>query len=193
MKSKEVEIIKLLIENREKELSINQIAKLLKKDYKNVHNIVTRLYKMQLIKLESFGKSYRVILINKIHPLIYEAEYLRKQEMLRNKNLAVMYDSLKDLHSKLYILLIFGSYAKKTQTKHSDIDLMFIIPDESEEKLEKEIGNAIDIIPLKIHVNIFKESDFMAMKNSKDVTVGSEAIMKNTILHGVEAYYEMMQ
>ena len=192
MKSKDVEIIKLLMENRDKELSINQIATLLKKDYKNAHNIVSRLSKMQLIKLQPFGKSYRVLLLNKAHPMIFEAEYLRRNELLKHKDIAVMYDSFKGLHSKLFILLVFGSYAKRAQTKHSDIDLLFIVSDDAEENMEKEIQNIAGTLPLKIHINIFKESDFKAMKNSKEVTVGSEAIKSNVILHGIEPYYEMV-
>ncbi len=193
MKSKEVDVLKLLIENKEKELSINQIAKLLKKDYKNTHNIVTRLSKMQLIKLEPFGKSYRITMFNKPHPLIYESEYLRRQELLKNKDIAVMHDSFNSLYSKLYVLLVFGSYAKNTQTKHSDIDLMFIVPDMAEETMEKGIKNITGILPLKVHINVFKESDFIAMRNSKKVTVGSEAIMKNIVLHGIESYYELVK
>ena len=193
MRNKDVEVIRLLIENKDKELSINQIARLLRKDYKNAHNIVTRLSKAQLVKLQPFGRSHRVTLLDKPHPLVFEAEYLRKNELLKNKAIAVMQDSLKGLHSRLYILLVFGSYAKKAQTRHSDIDLMFIIPDAAEEKMEKEIQNIIDILPLKIHINIFKETDFNAMKNSKEITVGSEAIKNNVILHGIEPYYEMLQ
>ena len=193
MKSKDIEVIRLLLENREKELSINQIAKLLKKDYKNTHNIVTRLSKASLVKLQPFGKSHRVTLIDKTHPLLFEAECLRRDELLKNKDIAVMDDSFKGLHSKLYVLLVFGSYAKKTQTKHSDIDLLFIVPDTAEEKMEKEIQTIAGTLPLEMHINIFKETDFTAMKNSKEVTVGSEAIKNNIILHGIEPYYEMIR
>ncbi len=193
MKSKEVEIIRLLIENKTRELSINQIAKLLKKDYKNAHNIVTRLSKMKLVELQLFGRSYKVSLINKMHPLIYEAEYIRRDSILKDKNIAVMCDSFKRMRSKMFVLLLFGSYARRTQTKQSDIDLLFIIPDEAEDKMEKMIHNIAGTLPLDIHANIFKESDFMAMKNSKEVTVGSEAINNNIILHGIEQYYGLIQ
>ncbi len=193
MKSKDIEVIRLLLENREKELSINQIAKLLKKDYKNAHNIVTRLSKASSVRLQPFGKSHRVTLIDKAHPLLFEAECLRRDELLKNKDIAVMDDSFKGLHSRLYILLVFGSYAKKTQTRHSDIDLLFIVPDTAEEKMEKEIQTIAGTLPLEMHINIFKETDFTAMKNSKEVTVGSEAIKNNIILHGIEPYYEMIR
>jgi len=193
MKRKDVEVLRLLIENKENELSINQVAKLLKKDYRNAHNIVTRLSRMQLVRLQSFGRSYKVSLVSKIHPLLFEAEYLRRSDILRNKDIAVMYDSFKGMKSKLFVLLLFGSHAKKTQTKYSDIDLLFIVPDESEDKMEKAIQNIAGTLPLEIHMNIFKESDFKAMKNSKEITVGSEAINNNVILCGIEPYYEMIQ
>jgi len=193
MRGLEVSVVKIILENKDEELSISHIAKLLKKDYKNTHNMTSRLSRLKLIKLQPFGRSHRVALLSEMHPLIFEAEYLRRNELLRNKNIAVMNDSFKALHSKLYILLLFGSYAKKTQTKQSDIDLLFIIPDASEEKIEKEIQTIADTLPLKIHVNIFKESDFKAMKDSRTATVGSEAIKNNIILHGIESYYELLQ
>ncbi|MBI3051628.1 nucleotidyltransferase domain-containing protein [Candidatus Woesearchaeota archaeon] len=192
MKGKEVEVVRFLIEHRENELSISQIARLMRKDYKNAHNIVTRLSKARLVNLQPFGTSNRVTLINKIHPLIFEAEYIRRDELLKNKDLAVMRDSFRNLHSNLFIMLVFGSYAKRTQTKHSDIDIMFIIPDAAE-AMEKEIHNIACTLPLKIHLNIFTESDFIAMKNSKEATVGSEAIKNNVILNGIEPYYGLIQ
>lgn len=193
MRNSDVEVIRLLIENREAELSINKIAGLLKKDYKNIHTIVRRLSKMSAVTLQPFGKSHRVTLNDKPHPLIIEAEYLRRHELLKNKNVAVLYDSFRGLRSAAYILLVFGSYAKKKQTKQSDIDLLFVVPDAAEEEMEKEINNIARTLPLKLHIAIFKETDFIAMKNSKETTVGSEAIKNNIILHGIELYYEMIQ
>lgn len=193
MKSKETQIIRLLLDNKDKDLNINQIAKLLNKDYKNAHNIVSRLSKVPIVSLEPFGKSYKVQLLNKVHPLIYEAEYLRREELLKNKNIAIMYDSFKNIRSKLFVLLLFGGYAKKTQTKHSDIDLLFIIPDVAEQPMEREIQNITRTLPLKIHLHIFNETDFIAMKKSKEITVGSEAINHNIILHGIESFYELIQ
>lgn len=193
MKGKETGILKLLMESRGKELSISQIAKNMNKDYKNTHNIVGRLAKMKIVEIQPFGKSHRIVLNNEANPLIFKAEYERRAELLKNKDMAVMLDSFKALRSKFYILLVFGSHAKKTSTKHSDIDLMFIVPDEGEGKMEKEIQGIADTIPLKLHVNVFRESDFMAMRDSRQATVGLEAINSNIILHGIEAYYEMIQ
>ncbi len=70
---KEITIIKILLENKTKELNISQISKLIKMDYKNVHNIIQRLNKNNILKLTPFGKSFKVEIINKIHPIIFEA------------------------------------------------------------------------------------------------------------------------
>jgi len=155
-------------------------------------NIIQRLNQKKIIELKSFGKSCKIELINQFHPIIFEAEYARREEILRNKNLNLILDYFKGLQTKLYILLLFGSYAKKTQTKESDIDLLFIVPD-NDEKFESKIINISRTIPLKLHINIFKESEFIAMKNSKKITVGQEAINNNIILYGIENYYEILK
>ncbi len=191
MKSKEVEIIKFLLENKDENLTINQIATILKKDYKNVHTIIKRLEAASFITLESFGNSYKVTLNTIMHPLLFEAEYGRRGELLKNKDISIMFDYFKKLKTKFYVLLVFGSYAKKRNNKSSDIDLMFIIPNSSESILEKEIYGIGRTIPLLLHITIFTETDFKAMIQSKAVTVGQEAMKHNVILYGIEAFYEM--
>src|SRR3989338_3825574 len=127
MRGKESTIIKFLIESKNEELNIRSISKSMKMDYKNVYSIIKRLEKGSLVKIETFGQSSRVKLNAIVHPLVFEAEFERRKEILRDKNLAVMLSSFKRaIKSKLYVLLLFGSYAKRTQTKSSDIDLIVI-------------------------------------------------------------------
>lgn len=193
MRNKDAIIIRYLIENKNEELNILKISKELRMDYKNVYSIVKRLEKELLVKLESFGQSSRVKLISQVHPLIFEAEYNRRKELLKDKNLAVMLNDFKNaLKSKCYILLIFGSYAKKTQTKNSDIDLMFIVPDGKEELFEKDVHRAARSLPLPIHYLVFSEKQFLDMNNAKESNVGQEALKNNIILYGIETYYEMI-
>ncbi len=193
MRNKDTIIIRYLIENKNKELNILKISNELRMDYKNVHSTIKRLEKELLVKLESFGQSSRVKLISQVHPLIFEAEYNRRREILKDKNLAVMLNDFKNaLKSKCYILLIFGSYAKKKQTKNSDIDLMFIVPDGKEELFEKDVHRAARSLPLPIHHLVFSEKQFLDMVNAKESNVGQEALKNNIILYGIETYYEMV-
>ena len=193
MRNKDAIIIRYLIENKNEELNILKISKELKMNYKNIYSIIKRLEKELLVKLESFGQSSRVKLISQVHPLIFEAEYSRRKELLKNKNLRVMLNDFKNtLKSKYYILLIFGSYAKKTQTKNSDIDLMFIVPDGNEELFEKNIHQTARSLPLPIHTLVFSEKQFLEMANSRESNVGQEALKNNIILYNAETYYEMI-
>lgn len=192
MRTKDTTIIKYLIEQKNEELNILRISKELRMDYKNVYSIIRRLEKESIVKLEAFGQSRRVKLISQVHPLIFEAEYNRRKEILKDKNLAVMLNDFKNaLKSKFYILLIFGSYAKKTQTRNSDIDVMVIVPDGKEELFEKWVHSAARSLPLPIHSLVFSESQFLEMIQAKQSNVGKEALKNNIILYGMETYYEM--
>lgn len=192
MRNKDAIVIRYLIEKKNEELNILNISKALRMDYKTAYSIVKRLEKESLVKLESFGQSSRVKLISRIHPFIFEAEYMRRKELLQDKNLAVMLNDLKQkISSKYYILLLFGSYAKKTQTKSSDIDLLFIVPDGKEELFETEAHRATRSLPLPIHYLVFSEQQFLEMTNTKKSNVGQEALKNNIILYGIEIYYEM--
>jgi len=193
MNSKDVIIVKYLIEKRTEELNISKVSKDLRMDYKNVHLIIKRLEKESLVKLESFGQSRRVKLISQVHPLIFEAEYKRREELLKNKNLkVVLHEFKKALRTGYYVLLLFGSYAKRTQTKNSDMDLMCIVPDGQEVQSEKVMDRTARLLPLPVHCLVFSETQFLEMANAKDSNVGQEALNSNVILYGIEMYYEIL-
>ena len=193
MKNKDTTITNFLIENKNKELNILKISKSLRMDYKNVYSIIKRLEKESLVKIEHFGQSNRIMLVPSVHPIIFETEYARREAVLKDKNLMVMLNHFKkSLKTKCYILLLFGSYAKKTQTKHSDIDLMFICANGIEEQFEKEVDKAARLLPLPLHCSVFSEKQFLDMIGTKESNVGQEALKNNVILYGIETYYEMM-
>lgn len=193
MRGKESTIIKFLIEHKNEELSIRSISKFLKMDYKTVYSIIKRLEKELLVKIETFGPSSRVKLNIIVHPFIFEAEFERKKEILKDKDLAVMLSSFKRaIKSKLYVLLLFGSHAKKTQTKSSDIDLMFICPDGLEDAFEKKVSEVARSMPLHLHPLVFSENQFVEMINAKAPNVGQEALKNNIILYGIEQYYGLI-
>ena len=193
MRSKDSLIVQFLIENKNKELNILKISKSLKMNYKNIYSIIKRLEKASLVNIETFGQSSRVKLNAIAHPLVFEAEFERRKEILRDKNLAVMLSSFKRaIKSKLYVLLLFGSYAKKIQTKSSDIDLLVICPDGLEDAFEKDISRTARSMPLPLHPLVFSESQFIEMANAKEPNVGQEALKNNVILYGIEQYYGLM-
>ncbi|HLD12349.1 MAG TPA: nucleotidyltransferase domain-containing protein [Candidatus Nanoarchaeia archaeon] len=185
----ELAIMKLLLDKPEEEFNTNSLAKRLNKDYKNTYQAVQRLEQKNALTLQPFGKAKKIKITTTINPLLYQAEYERTQELLNNKNLALLQETFQQL-PPYYTLILFGSHAKKTTNKHSDIDLLFIIPD-NEQHLEKEIQKIARTLPLPLHINIFTTKEFKAMKQSKEKTIGTEAITNHIILHGIENYYQL--
>lgn len=185
-------VLRYLLENRGAELSIRQMARATRTDYKNLYLAVRRLEREGAVNVETFGHSKRITLSGRISPLLICAEIERRNDILANKDLAVMLDQLlKDLGTTLCILLLFGSHAKRTQRKGSDIDLMLIVPDGKEEEFEKAVHRSLAILPLPVHALVFTESQFREMLSSKGPNVGKEAAARNIILHNIESYYEL--
>lgn len=181
-------VIMALLENEGKNISIAQLSNRIGMDYKNVYNSVKKLEKEGLITLEKFGNAFNCILNKKAHPLIFEAEYERRKNLLVDKNILVLYKKLNALNFP-FIALIFGSYAKGTFKKSSDIDLMVI----GEKNRDKEIGRIISLLPLDIHYLFFTFEEFLSMERSKEFNVVLEAVKRNIILAGIEDYYRLME
>ena len=181
-----IQILKYLIENKEKQFTINHISKALKLNYRIAYTEVKSLEKEGLIDVKKAGNSSQCSLSNKFNEKVFAVEYLRRKELLTNKDLKVMCNRLSEINEQ-FILVLFGSHAKGMKTKHSDIDLLLIA--NSKKKIEEEL----DLLPLKTHLTAITYNDFMIMLKSKEPTVVSEALKKNIILFGVEDYYRMLK
>jgi len=186
MRGKEVEVVKYLLTHKEQNTNVRIISNGLKMDYKLTYGIIGRLEKAGIISVEKFGHSNNIKLINKISPIIFEAEYQRRLELFKNKDFLVIHNHLSELKLP-FIALLFGSYAKGKQDKHSDIDILVVGGE------EKEIGSALSILPDRIHLTHITYKDFLSMAKSKEFTVVSEAIKNNVILVGIEEYYRLLE
>ena len=184
-----LKIIKLFIEDK-KPKTIREMAKRIQADYRITHTATQRLIAQNALKTETVGKS-TVCQLNLSYygMVIYEAEYERKERILHNNNINLLY---KEIMSKIgtgsFILLLFGSYANSKQTKSSDLDLMFI---SNEKNVEDKIANILSLLPLKTQVLVFTEDEFIRMKDAKKPNVVQEALERNIILYGIEAYYRI--
>ncbi len=186
----ENKIIKYLIETK-KEPTIRELAKGIKADYKIVHTAVKRLIDKKLIGEKRVGKSLQLKILNKLSKEVLMVEIERREEMLKNKSLKIMMNSLlQNLNQVNLIILLFGSYANKKADKNSDIDLMFVVPDI---KIEKKIDDAVSILPLKIHALVFSEEQFKNMLFSREINVVKEAVKNNIVLYGIEQYYSLIK
>lgn len=185
----ERKILTALIENK-KPKTIREISKSIKASYRITHVAVKRLIKKKALQAEIVGKSIHCSL-NRSHydEDLHRAEYLRSQKILKNSDIRSIHrEIMRKLKTSQFIFLVFGSYAKGTQTKHSDYDLMFI---SNEAKFEEKINDILGLLPIKTHPLVFNEKEFVRMKNSHKSNIVREVIKNNFILYGIEAYYRI--
>ncbi|MBI4447783.1 nucleotidyltransferase domain-containing protein [Candidatus Woesearchaeota archaeon] len=181
----EIKILKLLISHTEEKFTIKKIAERAKINYRIAHENVSQMEKEGLIQVAKIGNTKICEFTNKFNKSVFEAEYERRWDLLKNKDFLVLHKRLFELQFP-FIALLFGSHAKRKANKHSDIDLLTIGGD------EKEIRSIISLWPEKIHLTLATYKEFIHMAKSKEFTVVSEAIKNNIILVGIEEYYRLM-
>lgn len=185
-----VEILKLLIGRNSERFSINQISKLRRINYKTAYLSVKKLEKLQLIKAEKLGNTTNCSFSFRSHPLTYEAEISRRDYFfIGRKGFAVLYRQLLNVKNPFFCVLLFGSYAKGTQSKGSDIDLAVICSENIFEHVQREIS----ILPLKLHLLPFTPEEFIASLKTTEFNVCHEIKKNNIILVGIESYYEVLR
>jgi len=188
MKDKSAKVIQALIDGAEEEMNINKLSRQTGINYKNTYDIIKRLNTQGLVQLEKFGQAQRCTLKRKPHPLIFEAEYERREKLLKNKDIKVLYNKLSQLSFPVTAIL-FGSHARGEAEKGSDIDLIAVC----EKTRADEVQRNISIIPLNIHLTILTWEEFLAMARTREFNVVQEALKHNIILTGIEDYYRMIE
>lgn len=179
-------ILIYLLENRESQYTINQLSKDLSINYRIAHTQIKLLEREKLIKVQKVGNALLCSLTNNFNEKIYLAEFERRKMLLKNRDFEQILDRYKKA-KQTYILLLFGSYAKNKQTKHSDIDLLAITEN------SKEIEEITTLIPMNIHLTTISYEEFINMKKSEELTVGREVLKNNIILIGIEEYYRLLK
>ncbi len=189
-----LKIVNFLSKNREKIFTINEISKELKQYYSYVNRVIDRLAKDRVIVRNKAGKAYLCTLNfenEKTLTLLSLSEIESKDEFYtKNKELKIILeDFVKSIEVKNNIvsMALFGSYAKGTATKESDIDILVIskektIIDKTTREISAKYGKEINAI-------IMSPKDF---KNQKDKPLIKEIISNHYILYGADKFVELV-
>ncbi|MEK6846203.1 MAG: nucleotidyltransferase domain-containing protein, partial [Nanoarchaeota archaeon] len=118
-------LLSLLIENKEEKYTIRKLALLRKINYKSAYLALRGLEQEKLAALEKIGNSTICRFTGNFSSRVYAVEHSRREKLLQNKNFLVLYNRLKKI-TLPFIVILFGSWAKKTAKKNSDIDLLVI-------------------------------------------------------------------
>ena len=190
----ELKIVDLLARNTERKFTINEIAKFLEEYYSFVHRIVNKLIKDSVVTKEKAGKSYlcSINLYNEKTIILVNLSKIEKKNDLYNSNKElkiILEDFVKSAESLItpISIVLFGSYAKGTATKESDIDILLIS--------KTKVG--IDKITKEIYAKYGKEINPVIMtsedfKRQKDKAIIKEIIKYHYVLYGVEKFVNLV-
>jgi predicted DNA-binding transcriptional regulator len=184
MKTK-TKIVKMLIEAQDT-FTIKDISKNIHADYRITHTAVHHLLRDNVLESRRVASGMLCSLNSSYFGIeILRAEEERRQQVLQNLNVArLRKDMLKKVGTSLFILLLYGPYARNKQTPFSDMHLLFISNDA---QVKKNIAHALSLIPLRVDAQVVSEKEW------KDAQLGSvkDAQKHNVILHGIESHYHM--
>ena len=190
------QILAFLLSHPEDKLTIRGIAKKLYKSYTLVYNNIDALEKKKIIKKQSIPPG-QVITLNEFAPIhiFVDIEIRRKRELMQKYPWIqiMLEDILSFAKNPFFILLIFGSYAKGTQTIKSDLDLLIIVQDKKDikeiEDAFHETYTKVKKAPNFVDINDFKEM----LYNTNVLNIGNEAKKTHIIIYGVEEYYGLLK
>lgn len=191
-------IVEFLLQHLQEKFSIREISRQVKIDYKLVHNSVQRLTAKKIITKKKYGKTElcEINLTEAISDLILVEQRRTYQFLERDIGIKLLVQEvIEKIENPYYTLIIFGSYAKGTQHPRSDIDLLVIASTKEQiAEIERTIHSITSIRPIKTHLIIVTAADFKEMVESKEsLNVGKEAAKNHVIIHGTEAYYNLLE
>jgi predicted nucleotidyltransferase len=200
-----VKIMGLMRKNLDKGLTILEISRQLKIGYRPAYNHINSMGKEGIIKIERIGNA-KYCLLNlgnhKCRHLLGEVDALKKDGIYKeNPKMGAVIESLilkltREFISDIHSIILFGSHAKKTATKVSDIDLLFIVTDLKNKKLRENIeqesasyhySHNIIISPLITDINEFKK-----MLKAGELNIGIEARAYGISLYGSEMFWRLV-
>ncbi len=200
-----LKIVNLMRVDLDKGLTILYISKKLKIGYRPAYMHIAGMEKEGLIKVEKVGNAKQCFLnlsnVNTKH-LLEEVDITKKEELLKKtpKLRLVLEPLIQNLAerfvSELHSIVLFGSYAKGTSVKNSDVDLLFIVNNLKNKNLrgaiEQECASYQHSYSIKISPLITDVEEFKKMLQSKELNVGKESRQHGISLYGYEFFWRLL-
>lgn len=177
--SQNIEILKIFTNSYNSRKYGIQISKEIKQPQKTVSRKLNQLVSEGVLSYVREGR-------NKIYYLNYNLPYLKECiAMIENYKAIKFFE--KNPEIAIFFekfdcpIIIFGSYARNSHQKESDIDVIFLT--------NKDISEKIKVFPIEIHAHFVSISEFLS-KMLKNDTLAIEVYKNHIIINKIDKVIE---
>ena len=200
-----LKIIGLLRNHLDRGYTILNISKKLAIGYRPAYNHIKELEEGKVIVVEVVGRAKKCSLNldnAKSRHLLQELDLEKKEELytkhskLKNVLENIIQNISEKVISKLHSIVLFGSYAKGSANKTSDIDLLFMISDISDKEtrniietecLSYQLSHNITVSPILTDINEFRK-----MLKGPSLNVGKEVRDYGISIYGSQQFWRFI-
>jgi len=191
-----IEILKLLTSNLTRDFTILKIAQHTGKTNRLTYSTVRKLEKEHMITIQEKA-NLRLCKLSLENPqMIALIESLRWLDFTRKRSDVglLVSDIVSKSELPYFTLAVFGSYARGTMTKRSDLDVLLVIPDRKfEDTLETAIKSARALSNIPVHDVVVTYAEFASMLRETKINVAKESLEARYIAYGAEAFYTLLR
>ena len=181
-------VLRFFAEHKDEVYSVNQVANILDINYRIAYQEVQFLREGGHLSLTKRGNTNLCSFAYRYSGLIVEVEHERIRDL--PSDIRMIMERVDEVLSPFYMLVLFGSYARGTQGKGSDIDICLIA---DQKKVAGQVERVIGLIPLPVHLVTFSSREFSCMLGSRTPNVGNEIAASNIVLKGLEQFYGVVR
>ncbi len=196
-------ILKLYYNDLSARFTIHELAKRTGTSYSYVHGQIESLKKEKIIIVDqqstrkycspNYDNPEMKSLFVHISRQITD-EFFKKREKIFLITERLLSALPKKTGYNLFSIVLFGSLAKGTDSKTSDMDLFFIVPSKRkyDEPIEMECVALSRNFGIEINPIISEPKSFLDMLGERDMNVGKELLKNKIILFGAEKFWELV-
>lgn len=182
-RNNELEVLRLYTQDYKSQFYLREISRTIKFPLKNVQNILSSLEKAGILKSSLRGKNkYFYLNLDKVQTKLI----LLQTEIYKTLLFLEKYPLFKTFLKKVTTqtpIIVFGSFAKFTADKDSDLDLILI-----QKKQEKLPGH---LLPYKVHAIILSEESFRKALEKQETLI-KEVETNHLILNNHSFYVNVI-
>ncbi|MBU4245892.1 MAG: nucleotidyltransferase domain-containing protein [Nanoarchaeota archaeon] len=186
--NKELRIIEIFRKRLFKTYTIREISKAVETtSYSWTFNAVKKLSKLGILHLEEKGHS-KIVTINLNSAIAIKYLSLLDELEANEREIPNINEIFKIINTAYFTLIIAGSYAKGTETKNSDLDVIVITNDDTISILNTLKNKGGLLIP-EVHPYVFTQKEFLEMLLAKEENYAKFIFKERLIFFGAENYY----